>query len=95
MHEREALAPLPPLPPAPAGGKRIATGAAAGALPSIAELETCGIWVPLRGDKKSEKRGAVVCIVVQHITAFDAPLVVGQMPQVVDFSARLEPARPD
>jgi hypothetical protein len=95
MHEREALAPLPPLPPAPAGGKRVATGAAAGALPSIAELETCGIWVPLRGDKKSEKRGAVVCVVVQRITAFDAPVAVGQMPQVIDFSARLEPTRPD
>jgi hypothetical protein len=63
MSEREALAPLPPIP-----SSEPVVGTTAAALPTIRDLETVGVWFKLKGDRKSEKRGAAVCVLVQRVT---------------------------
>lgn len=65
MSMQESQAPLPPIPSSEA-----VHGTTAAVLPTIRELETHGVWFKLKGDRKSEKRGAAVCVVVQRVVTF-------------------------
>jgi hypothetical protein len=87
MSEREALAPLPPIP-----SSEPVVGTTAAALPTIRDLETVGVWFKLKGDRKSEKRGAAVCVLVQRVTTFEVPQEVGE---VFDHSMPFEVSHPD